>query len=449
MGDHSLNTIHFAKTDEYQRTVGFLYGLQMFGIKLGLENIGTLCRLLDNPHRAFPVIHIAGTNGKGSTAAMIASVLMSAGMRVGLYTSPHLVDFTERISVNGVSIGREEVVQFVRRTHSEIERLRVTFFEATTAMAFRHFAEKGVDLAVVEVGMGGRLDATNIVEPLLTVITGIAADHTEYLGASLREIASEKAGIIKTGIPVLLGPCPEEGREVIERTAREQRAPLTSLTSEMVTDIRFENLQEMNFRYRSKGFEKENWWTGLVGRCQAWNAALAVETACALKEAGWNGVTEDTVQHGLVHVRNQTGLRARLEHVIDKGIVLDVAHNPDGMAHLFGTFASVFDTRQTTLVCGIQRSKSLLDIADVIVAYPWKQVVTASSSHPDALPAQVFADVLEAKGIRTVRVKAETGSLVRFIAELRGDVLICGSHFLVGDVLKEKNFRTSTKSIDN
>jgi len=303
---------------------------------------------------------------------------------------------------------------------------------------------------VVETGMGGRLDATNIVEPQLAVITGIATDHTEYLGVSLREIAFEKAGIVKAGIPVVLGPCPDEGRGVIEQVARERRAPLISIVSEMVRAIRFDDFEEMFFRYRPRCFERENWRTGLVGKCQAWNAALALEAACVLKTTGWNGIDGDVVQDGLVHVRNQTGLRARIEHIDkEKDIILDVAHNPDGLAHLFGTFASVFDTRRTTLVCGIQRTKALSEIAEAIVAFPWKHVVIASSSHPDALIPKVFAGVLEEKGIRNVTVKSKAESWSRFIPKLQGPLLVCGSHFLVGDILKEKFFRSGRESIDN
>ncbi len=449
MGNQTLNSKRAAMTDTYRQTVDFLFGLQMFGIKLGLENIGLLCRFLDDPHRAFPVIHIAGTNGKGSTAALIASILMSSGMRVGLYTSPHLVDFTERISVNGISIARERVVDFVKRTRSEIERLRATFFETTTAMAFWHFAETDVDVAVVETGMGGRLDATNIVDPLLTVITGIAADHVEHLGSSLREIAFEKAGIMKTAVPLLLGPCPAEAHEVIERVARERCAPLTAVASGMVNDIRYDNLQEMTFSYSSKGLGKKMWRTGLVGRCQAWNAALAIEAARVLEEAGWSGITEDAIRHGLVHVRNQTRLRARLEQVVNLDVILDVAHNPDGLAHLFETFSSAFDTHDTTLICGIQRTKALPDIVEVIMAYSWKQVVTASSSHPDALPPEKFAGMLKERGLLRLKVKSQDETWSCCLAEAGGVKLICGSHFLVGDILAEKNFRMSGKSIDN
>jgi len=186
---------------EYQRTTSYLFKLERFGIKLGLDNINSLLDFLDHPHRKWQSIHIAGTNGKGSTAAMLESVFIDAGLKVGLYTSPHLVDFTERIRINRIPITKKDVIEFTNRMKPVIESIAPSFFEVATAMAFWYFDKENVDLAIVEVGMGGRLDSTNVIYPVATIINSIGYDHQYYLGRTIREIAREKAGILKKNVP--------------------------------------------------------------------------------------------------------------------------------------------------------------------------------------------------------------------------------------------------------
>lgn len=207
--------------------LSFLYSLQHFGIKMGLENIRALCAELGHPEQRFDSLHIAGTNGKGSTSACLASILRESGYRVGLYTSPHLVRFNERIRINGVMIPDVDLDRWTHQLQPTIESLRATFFEATTAIAFAWFAEQAVDVVVAETGLGGRLDATNVLTPVASLITSIGLDHTEFLGASLESIASEKAGIIKHGIPVFTTVDQPEALEVITNRAQEMQAPLT------------------------------------------------------------------------------------------------------------------------------------------------------------------------------------------------------------------------------
>ncbi|MFO0717429.1 MAG: Mur ligase family protein [Nitrospira sp.] len=214
----------------YPATVQFLYGLQQHGIKLGLETIRALLARVGDPHRGYPVVHIGGTNGKGSTAAMTASMLQAAGHRVGLYTSPHLVDFRERIRVDGVMIPEARVSALVEvLREAAAPDLAPTFFEFTTALACRYFAECRVDVAVLEVGLGGRFDATNVVTPLASAITSIGLDHEAYLGSTIEAIAFEKAGIVKPGAPVVLGRMDAPARQVIEERASHEGAPLYSL----------------------------------------------------------------------------------------------------------------------------------------------------------------------------------------------------------------------------
>jgi len=218
----------------YQETIDYLFGLQKHGIKFGLSNSIQLMGLMGDPQRRFQSVHIAGTNGKGSTAAFLAGMLRAAGYRVGLYTSPHLVSFTERIRINGVPITEERVVGLAERVRARYENVRSaeggpltpTFFEVTTAMAFTCFAEEQVDIAVVEAGMGGRLDSTNVIAPLVSVITNIDLEHTEFLGTTVGLIASEKAGIIKPGVPVVTGAVQPEVLAVIEQQARLAGSPV-------------------------------------------------------------------------------------------------------------------------------------------------------------------------------------------------------------------------------
>ena len=210
----------------YPETLAWLFSLQKFGIKLGLENIRGLLESCGNPQRSYPTVHVAGTNGKGSTSAFIASILMESGCRTGLYTSPHLTDFHERIRVDGVPISQDAIVRYSEELRVEADARKATFFEATTCMALRHFADEHVDVAVIETGLGGRLDSTNIIEPRVTVITSVGMEHTDLLGSTLADIAGEKAGIIKDGIPVVSGVTQREARDVIARAASERNAHL-------------------------------------------------------------------------------------------------------------------------------------------------------------------------------------------------------------------------------
>jgi dihydrofolate synthase/folylpolyglutamate synthase len=211
---------------KYLEVINYLYSLQRFGIKLGLHNIERLLKLLQNPEEKFTSIHIAGTNGKGSTSSFIASILSSSGYKVGLYTSPHLVDFTERIRINGAPISRERVVEYVEILRDEINLLRATFFEVTTAIAFKYFADEKVDFAVVEVGLGGRLDSTNVIKPAVSVITTVSFDHMDVLGEAIEQIAFEKAGIIKEGVPSVTGCEDEKALDVIKKVANEKKSEL-------------------------------------------------------------------------------------------------------------------------------------------------------------------------------------------------------------------------------
>ena len=277
--------------------------------KKDLTNIQAFCKRLDNPQEKYPCIHVAGTNGKGSTSHMISSILQAAGYKVGLYTSPHLKDFRERIKINGQEIEEEAVVDFIKQEQRFLEHQKLSFFELTVGLAFDYFASSHVDIAVIEVGLGGRLDSTNIINPLLSVITNIGLDHTQFLGETLKEIAFEKGGIIKKDTPVVVGEYQPEVMPVFKELAVSKNAPL-SLAEEHVT---------------------ENFETDLLGEYQLKNVKTAVQAINVLQLTNFK-VTKAAIVKGLKHVVENTGLKGRWQ-VLQKNpkVVCDTAHNREGL----------------------------------------------------------------------------------------------------------------------
>ncbi|MEY4704980.1 MAG: Bifunctional protein FolC: Folylpolyglutamate synthase and Dihydrofolate synthase [Nitrospirota bacterium] len=337
----------------YSSAVNYLYCLQKHGIKLGLETMTALMGRLGMPQARYRTLHIAGTNGKGSTAAMAAAVLQSAGYRVGLYTSPHLVEFRERIRVNGEMIAEPQVAQLTEQLQALCQPdLSPTFFEYTTAMAFQYFAETGVDVAVLEVGLGGRFDATNVVTPMACAITTIALDHQDYLGTTLSSIAFEKAGIIKPGVPVVLGRLEDEAWRTIEQVARDRQAPVLRVDE----DFRTEGESPAQFSYRGPRLHYDGLTCALEGRHQLDNAACALALVEAAAPQGI-AVTEEAVREGLRAV-NWAG---RLEVVDHRPtVVLDGAHNPAAAMALADYLALAIRMHprcRVVLVLGMMRDK--------------------------------------------------------------------------------------------
>ena len=337
----------------YSETVQFLYGLQQHGIKLGLDTIRALLARGENPHRRYAIIHIGGTNGKGSTAAMLASILQAAGHRVGLYTSPHLIDYRERIGVNGAMIPEERVTSLVEMLQvAAASDLAPTFFEFTTALAFHYFAECQVDVAVLEVGLGGRFDATNVVEPVAAAITTIGLDHEAYLGATLEAIAFEKAGIIKPAVPLVIGRLASSARQVIEGRAETEAAPVFALGREFGCDGPSPN----DCHYRGMTAEYDHLRCPLQGRFQLDNLACAVALVELARERGL-AVPEAAVRSGL----RQVDWGGRLE--IYSGaptLLLDGAHNPAAAVVLSEYLAEWREAQPAVkihLIVGMMRDK--------------------------------------------------------------------------------------------
>ncbi|MBI3813231.1 MAG: hypothetical protein HY279_02010 [Nitrospinae bacterium] len=310
----------------YAKAIDYLYSLERFGIKLGLENISHILNSLNNPHRKFKAIHIAGTNGKGSTAAMTASILQHAGYKTGLYTSPHLQDFRERIMINGAMIPEEEVMELTERIRCKMQdarckkqedqylqpatcNLQLTFFEFTTAMAFLYFAEEMVDFAVVEVGMGGRLDATNVLNPVLSVITEIDIEHTEHLGGDIRTIAIEKGGIIKEKGTVILSSCKTEAIEAIEAICKEKHAKMYRIGSDFTAEMEHRNSIGQWFKFlnlQPSAFSLQPLCIPLLGKYQIANASTAVMAAYILTEKGFITGETDKDFRGIIDFLSPT-----------------------------------------------------------------------------------------------------------------------------------------------
>lgn len=419
----------------YDDTVDWLFRLQFVGIKMGLENIRTLATAWDNPQRRYPVVHIAGSNGKGSTACSIASALQAAGYRTGLYTSPHLVDFSERIRVDGVAISRDAVIAYTRRLRSSIERLNATFFEATTLMAFAWFADQQVDVAVIETGLGGRLDATNIVDPVLSVITSLSIEHREFLGDTIEEIAREKAGIIKPGVPVVTSVRRTAALQVLANVARAREAPLHACEDGAAL-LRVEDLDRMFCRIPGFDLPVE---VSLVGEHQVENAALALAALQRLRARGFVRLDDAAMRRGLRDVRERTGLRGRLERLHDAPeLVIDVGHNPDGVRALLATWCGIRRAEETDILLGVLEQKDLRGILSHLTHRPFRSITLVEAASHEARSLENMRKDADAAGLQ-VQTTENGAAWFREKAarEEEGSVLLFGSHYVVGAFLRE------------
>jgi len=426
---------------DYAATLNYLFQqLPMFSrigaaaIKEGLTNTIELCHALGNPQQKFKTIHVAGTNGKGSTSHMIAAVLQQAGYKTGLYTSPHLKDFRERIRINGTMCSEDFVVDFVERHKPLIESIQPSFFEITVAMAFEYFAEQQVNVAVIEVGLGGRLDSTNVIIPELSVITNIGLDHTHLLGDTLPKIAFEKAGIIKPGVPVVIGEALPETRSVFEDKAAAENAPIIFAEERRFASEWAYNNHHLDITVADKKTDSRKQYTlDLPGVYQTRNIITVLEALHQLQLQGWH-ITDEYIVKGLAHVKKTTGLHGRWEVIQQQPtIVLDVAHNADGIKQLAEQLElATYNTLR--IVIGMVKDK---DISAALALLPkYATYYFTKAQIPRALPetdlhiiaagmglqGQAFASVPEA--LNTARQHAHKDDLI----------LVCGSVFVVAEV---------------
>lgn len=427
---------------DYAETLQYLFTqLPMFqrvgsvAYKANLNNTLALDAHYGHPHQQFRTIHVAGTNGKGSTSHSIAAVLQQAGYRVGLYTSPHLRDFRERIRINGEMIAEDDVVRFVSEGLPLFKQIQPSFFEITVAMAFSHFAHQQVDVAVIEVGLGGRLDSTNIITPELSVITNIALDHVDLLGHTVQQIASEKAGIIKPNVPVVLGQNQPATNSVFEQRAMELNAPLTKAWEHylpMGIASRTANHQLIDVRLPNGTLAQ--WTIDLMGQYQQLNLPGVLCSIDVLRQHGFS-ISPEHIQNGLRNVQSTTGLRGRWQRLgTHPDIFCDIGHNADGIAQVVEQIKQcTFNNLHFVLgVAGDKDLEPMLSLLPTNATYYFAQ-----ANIPRALNAQTLTERAERHGLRghCCGSVANALKMARSKAQPEDLIVVGGSAFVVAEVV--------------
>lgn len=406
----------------YKETLNYLYqSVPMFqqvggkAYKEGLDNTIALDKHFNHPHTKFKTIHVGGTNGKGSTSHTIAAALQAEGYKVGLYTSPHLVDFSERIRINGKAIEEEYVIRFVEEERGFFEPLHPSFFELTTAMAFKYFADNHVDIAVIEVGLGGRLDCTNIISPLLSVITNISFDHVQFLGNTLEAIAGEKAGIIKKNTPVIIGESTEETSPVFQRKAEEQSAPIY-------------------WAEHDDAFDKSGIEFQLKGLCQKKNARTIYTALQVLRSCGIH-LSDEAVREGFGHVVELTNLMGRWQKLSSSPTVIcDTGHNVGGISYIVEQLQQQ-KYRKLHIVIGMVNDKDITHVLELLpkdAEYYFTQASVARALPCEELAAMAMLKGLKGTTYRDVRSAVEAAMQKSLPEDF---IFVGGSNFIIADLL--------------
>jgi dihydrofolate synthase / folylpolyglutamate synthase len=403
--------------------------------KADLHNTIALCNSINNPHHKFKSIHIAGTNGKGSTSHMLASILQAAGYKTGLYTSPHIKDFRERIRINGQMIPQEIIVDFVAKTRSITEEIKPSFFELTVAMAFDYFAKEKVDIAIIETGLGGLLDSTNVITPLLSIITNIGYDHQNILGNTLQEIATQKAGIIKENVPVVIGETIPETNDIFITTALEKSASII-FAEENYTTIQT-SIIENRLICEVKNINTNNvtsFTIDLSGLYQAKNICTVLTAIGKIRNIGF-AISETVLQQGLQTVKKSTGLRGRWDVIQQNPLVInDVAHNKDGISQVLHQLKTNYPTSNLHFVLGFVNDK---DVDSVLQLFPTNAQYYFTNAHiPRAMPYVVLQEKAAAKNlvgqgfdnVNDALLAAKNNALENDV------IMVCGSFFVIAEL---------------
>ena len=436
----------------YQQTIQYLYSrLPMFSshgqnaIKPGLQNIIKFCGLLKDPHLKFKTIHIGGTNGKGSTSHMLAAILQIAGYRTGLYTSPHLRDFRERIRVNGQMISEEAVATFVNENRIHIETIEPSFFETTVALAFDYFAKQNIDVAVVEVGLGGRLDSTNIIHPELSVITNIGLDHVNILGNTLAQIAFEKAGIIKAGVPVVIGQKQDEVKEVFMLAASTLESRIVFASDEWEVTETGKNQQTettsslLSVSATPKGSEKQisapgNYQLDLTGSYQLKNLCTVLSSVEQLRMMGYV-ITDDHIRKALKQVTKITGLMGRWQTIsTNPRVICDTGHNEDGIREVMKNIA-VTPYERLHMVIGMVKDKDISKILSLLpkeAIYYFCKPDIPRAKEADDLAKEAKAAGLSGNAFASVKQALEEAKKNAGANDL---IFVGGSTFVVAEII--------------
>lgn len=410
---------------DIQESLNKLFALHTFGVKLGLENIQKFLDQIGNPQKRLKTIHVAGSNGKGSTSSFVASILMENGYKVGLYTSPHFVKFNERISIDGKYISDDFIANFIDKHQKFIDEFQLTFFEVTTAMAFEYFVFSDVDYAVIETGLGGRLDATNVLTPLACVITSISLEHTAILGDKLEQIAFEKSEIIKKGSKSFIGLLPEEAIKVVEKKCKSVKSPLFCLEE-------YINEKNDELQLYTEELEFDEWEVPLIGKHQKYNAALA--SLCAAKTFDIDDPA--VITRGIKNVVKNTRLQGRYEIISDKPrIILDSAHNPEGITCLVNQFEKEKNNyKASSLLFGAMGDKNIDEML-LLVKDCFTSIYFYEINYERAASIGLLTERAEKHRVQFSVVK----NLKKFIKEqLNGDkdncLVVAGSMYLLGEI---------------
>lgn len=421
----------------YQETIEYLFNstpvFEKVGAKAykpGLQTTETLDKHFGHPHRQFKSIHVAGTNGKGSCSHTLAAILQSEGYKVGLFTSPHLVDFRERIRVNGECISEQYIIDFVEKERRFFEPLHPSFFELTTALAFKYFAEQKVDIAIIEVGLGGRLDCTNIITPILSIITNISKDHTQFLGNTLADIAGEKAGIIKPGVPVIIGEDLPETRPVFQQKALKENSPIIFAQDENQQEVQKAEHINGKMEYTTRTWGKL---TGeLCGDYQAKNMNTilnAIKYLTLVKNKG------TSIKNGISHVTELTGLMGRWQKIQDKPLVIcDTGHNVGGWQYLAPQIKAQA-CRQLRIVFGMVDDKDVTTVMKMLpknAIYYWTQATTKR-----AIKVEKIAELGTSLGLNGNVYPSVNKAFKAAQADAAEDdfIFVGGSSYIVADFL--------------
>ncbi len=427
-------------TPSYEETIDYLYlHLPMFqrvgaaAYKQNLDNTWALCEHLGNPQKKFRSVHVGGTNGKGSSSHMISAILQSAGYKTGLYTSPHLKDFTERIKINGEVVSREFVVDFVRRIRPVLEKIQPSFFEATVAMAFDYFALEQVDIAVIEVGLGGRLDSTNVITPMVSLITNIGNDHKDLLGGTRELIATEKAGIIKPGVPVVISERQEEVQDIFIRKAEKENSPIYFSTDRY--QLRQKKVREDSFYTVYAGSKSviEDLDCQLKGEYQRKNIPGVLMTIDQLVSQGFT-ISQASVREGIGKVVTMTGLKGRWQRLGSRPLMIcDTGHNEDGIREIVKQIKSIkYD--HLHIVFGIVKDK---DIRTLLGLFPKDaSYYFCQSKIPRALPARDLLTMAGEMGLKGVAIEDVNEAVRQASANASPDdfIFVGGSTFVVAEI---------------
>lgn len=425
----------------YNETIDYLYAqLPMFSklgkvaLKNNLSNTIALCAALDNPQKKFKSIHIAGTNGKGSTSHMLAAVLQSSGYKVGLYTSPHLKDFRERIKVNGTMCTQEFVVDFTEKAKVLITHIQPSFFEVTVAMAFYYFAYMNVDVAIIETGLGGRFDSTNIISPELSVITNIGYDHMNILGNTLAKIAMSKAGIIKERVPVVIGEKNEVTMPVFEEEAKRYRAPIIYAEDVFKVKTFEQHLSEIIVNVENKEHAATTYYLDLNGIYQIKNLITVLAAINTLKEKGFL-ISEEAIKFGLSHTKKITGLHGRWEILqLHPTVIADVGHNEDGIKQIVNSLQYA-NFENLHIVIGFVKDKDVKAALSLLPATA--QYYFTKAPLERAMPQKTLQSIASETGLKGESYDNVKSALqaAKSVAKKNDMILICGSVFVVAEVL--------------